>query len=161
MPILVLGFVLVALVYVLLRFVELFFAGVSRGHERVAWLAPDLVSPTSALVRIGIVLLALVFAGPIVSGDPDSVFARLGSSVLLGIALALTPLLASIALGTVFIFTRRLRIGRQVELGGYAGGCVSVGPARRAPARRRGGEVRVPHLRTLISPTRLQAPSRA
>jgi small conductance mechanosensitive channel len=158
LPILVLGAALIGLVFVLLRFAELFFAGVSRGHERALWLAPDLVSATSALVRIGIVLLALIFAGPIVSGDPDSVFAHVGNGVLLGVALALSPLLASVALGTVIVFTRRLRIGRQVELGGHAGRIVSINLFDVLLREASGAEVRVPHLRTLVSPTRVQAP---
>ena len=156
LPIIVIGVALTALVFVLVRFVELFFTGVSRGQERARWLPRDLVAPTSAFLRIGIILLAAVFAGPIVSGDPASVFARIGNAVLLGLALALTPLLASIVLGAVVIYTRRLQVGKQVEVGGHSGRVISIGLLDVLLRDARGGEVRVPHLRALISPVRQQ-----
>jgi small-conductance mechanosensitive channel len=142
-------------VYVVLRFIELFFAGVSRGQERASWVPRDLVTPTSALVRVGIVVLALIFAGPAVTGDPESVLAKLGSMVLLSLALAATPLLCSIALGVVTIFTRRLRVGRLVELGGQAGRVVSVGLLDVLLRDTEGSDVRVPHLCTLLKPAKL------
>lgn len=152
-----LGVVTLALavaVYVVLRFVELFFAGVSRGQERASWVPRDLVTPTSSLVRVGIVLLALIFAGPAVTGDPDSVLAKLGSMVLLSLALASTPLLCTLVLGVVTIFTRRLRVGRLVELAGHVGRVVSVGLLDVVLRDSDGCDVRVPHLYGLIKPAR-------
>jgi hypothetical protein len=157
LPILVLTFALTAAVFVVVRFVELFFMGVSRGRERAAWLPRDLVAPVSALIRIAIVALAVVFAGPIVSDDPQGVLARLGSGVLLGVSLALTPLLCSIGWGAVLIFTRRLQVGHQVELGADAGRVLSVGLLDVLLRAADGSELRVPHLRSLITPLRLVA----
>lgn len=157
LPVLVLAVALLGLVFVLVRFVELFFRGVSRGQERVPWLPPDLVAPASALVRIAVVVVALIFAGPIASGDPNSVLARLGESVMLAVALAMVPLLASIALGAVITFSRRLRVGRHVELAGYSGRIVSIGLFDVLLRDSAGGDVRVPHLRSLLAPARLRA----
>jgi small-conductance mechanosensitive channel len=155
LPILVLTFALTAAVFVLLRFVELFFMGVSRGSERVAWLPRDFVAPVSSLIRVGIVVLAIVFAGSIVSDDPQGVLARLGGGVLLGMSLALTPLLCSIGWGAVLIFTRRVQVGHQVELGSYAGRVIGIGLLDTLLLGHDGTELRVPHLRALVTPLRL------
>jgi hypothetical protein len=154
LPLGVLTLALAVAVYVVLRFVELFFAGVSRGHERASWLPRDLVTSTSSLVRVAIVLLALIFAGPAVTGDPDSVLAKLGSMVLLSLALAATPLLCTLAIGVVTIFTRRLRVGRRVELAGHSGRVLSVGLLDVVLRDLEGCDVHVPHLCALLKPAR-------
>lgn len=156
LPILVLLFALTAAVFVLVRFVELFFAG-GRGRERVLWLPRDLAGAASALIRLGVVVLAIVFAGPIASGDPEGVLARLGHSVLLGLALALTPLFCAVACGTLLLFTRRVQVGRQMELGGQSGRVISVGLFDVLLRDAHGSEVRVPHLRSLLMPLRVAA----
>jgi small-conductance mechanosensitive channel len=155
LPILVLSFALVAAVFVSVRFVALFFTGVSRGQERAAWLPRDLITPASALIRIAIVLLAALFAGPLVSGDPDGVLVRFGTAILTGLSLAITPLLCTIVCGAVLIFTRRLQIGAQVELGGYVGRVIRVGLLDVLLRGVDRSELRVPHLRSLVMPVRL------
>jgi small-conductance mechanosensitive channel len=156
LPQLVLALLFVIAVYVLVRFVELFFVGVQRGEARAAWLPRDLVEPASVVMRVVIVLLALVLAGPFVSGDPESVLARAGTVVLLAMALATTPLLATLALGALTIFSRRVRVGRFVELGGRRGHVTSVGLLDVRLRDADGAEVRVPHFRTLLDPSRVQ-----
>jgi small-conductance mechanosensitive channel len=156
LPVLLLALLFGAGVYVLLRFVELFFVGVQRGEARAAWLPRDLIEPASGLLRIGIVLLAVILSGPVVSGDPESVLARAGTVVLLSLALATTPLLASLAVGTLTIFTRRVRVGRQVELGGRRGQVTGVGLLDVRLRDADGGEVRVPHFASLLKPSRVQ-----
>jgi small-conductance mechanosensitive channel len=160
LPLIVLALILAVAVYVLLRFVELFFIGVQRGEARAAWLPRDLVGPTSVVLRIAIVLLAVIFAGPIVSGDPEGVLARAGTMVLLAIALATTPLLATLALGALIIFSRRWRVGRWVELGGRRGEVLAVGLLDVRLRDADGGEIRVPHVRALFEPSRVQVDDR-
>jgi small-conductance mechanosensitive channel len=155
LPALVLAFLFGVAVYVLLRFVELFFIGVERGEARAAWVPRDLIKPASVAMRIVIVLLAIVFAGPIVSGDPESILARAGTMVLLAVALATTPLLATLALGALVIFTRRWRVGRWVELGSNRGEILQIGLLDVRLRDADGGEVRVPHFRALVEPSRV------
>jgi small-conductance mechanosensitive channel len=114
-----------------------------------------LVGAVSSLIRVLIVLLAIIFAGPIVSGDPQGVLARLGTGVMLGLALALTPLFCSAVCGGVLIFTRRLQVGRQIELGALSGRIVNVRLLDTVLRDNDGSEVRVPHLRTLLTPLRV------
>lgn len=154
-PILVLSFLLMAATFVSVRFVQLFFTGVSRGHERAAWVPRDLIGPASALMRIAIVLLALLFAGPLVSGDPEGVLARCGLGVLIALSLAATPMLCTIVCGVVLIFTRRLQVGAQIEWGSYTGRVIRVGLLDILLRDSNGTELRLPHLRSLTVPMRL------
>ncbi len=64
LPLLVVAGLAGMAVFVLVRFVGLFFASVSRGETPLPWLPADLAAPTSVLLRSGIVVAALVFAGP-------------------------------------------------------------------------------------------------
>lgn len=156
LPIILLTLLFGVGVYVLLRFVELFFIGVQRGEARAAWLPRDLVEPASVLMRIGIVLLAVVLAGPVVSGDPEGVLARAGTLALLSLALGVAPLMATLALGTLTIFTRRVRVGRQIEFGGRRGQVTAVNLLDVRMRDADGGEVRVSYLAALLKPSRVQ-----
>ncbi len=141
-----------ALVYVALRFVELFFASVRRGEAVVAGLPHDLVPAVSVLVRVAIVLLALVFGGPLVTGDPESAMSRAGVIVLLALSLAATPLLAAIVIGMVQVFSRRIRVGQELSVRGHRGRVVALGLFDVLLVDASGHEVRVPHLLALVSP---------
>ena len=153
LPVFILAFALAAIVFVAVRIVELFFKGATREH--FIWVPRDLVGAVSALIRVAIVMLALIFAGPIASGDPEGVLARLGSCVLLGASLALTPLFCSAACGGVLVFTRRLQVGRQIELGALHGRIVNIRLLDVVLRDAEGSEIRVPHVRTLFTPLRV------
>ncbi|HYP91585.1 MAG TPA: mechanosensitive ion channel family protein, partial [Polyangiaceae bacterium] len=98
LPLLVVAALAALAVFVLVRFVGLFFASVARGETPIGWLPTDLAAPTSVLLRSGIVISALVFLAPIVTGDNDGVLGRVGVISLVALGLASTPLLAT---GTV------------------------------------------------------------
>jgi small conductance mechanosensitive channel len=153
LPVFVLMFALAAVVFVAVRIVELFFKGATREH--FIWVPRELVGAVSALIRVAIVVLAVIFAGPIASGDPEGVLARLGSCVLLGVSLALTPLFCSAACGGVMIFTRRLQVGRQIELGSLQGRVVNIRLLDVVLRDGEGSEIRVPHVRALFTPLRV------
>ncbi|HEX3597166.1 MAG TPA: mechanosensitive ion channel family protein [Polyangiaceae bacterium] len=142
-------------VYVLLRFVQLFFEGVARRQTVIPWLPPDLAGSTSVLVRVGIVVAALVLVAPLVTGDSNGAIARAGLVVLLALGLSSTPLLGSIAVGVVTVFGRRIRVGEHAEIGGRAGRVIAVGLIDVRLRDRDGCEVRVPHLLELVHPTRV------
>lgn len=156
LPVLLLALIFAVCVYVMVRFVELFFAGVQRGEARAPWLPRDLVEPTGVLIRIAIAILAVILAGPVVTGDPNSALARAGQVLLLALALAATPLLASLALGAVAIYSRRLGVGAWMEVGSARGRVVSVGLIDVHLRDERGADVRVPHLSTLLRPSRVE-----
>jgi small-conductance mechanosensitive channel len=155
LPLAVMAAVSGVAVYVLLRFVQLFFEGVARRQTVIPWLPPDLAGPTSVLVRIGVVVAALVLVAPLVTGDSNGAVSRAGAVVLLSIGLSTTPLVASIAVGVVVVFGRRIRVGEHTEVGGRSGRVVAVGLIDVRLRDRDGCEVRVPHLLTLVHPTRM------
>lgn len=151
--------VLVALgavaVYVLLRFVQLFFDAVERRQTQLAWLPADLAAPTSVLVRVGIVVLAVVYAAPVMIGDQQGAVARTGAVALLALALASTPLLANIVVGGLVVYGRRVRVGQHAEIGKRTGKVLSVGLVDVVLLDGDGCHVRVPHLNTVLHPTRI------
>jgi small-conductance mechanosensitive channel len=148
-------------VFILLRFVALFFEGVSRGETELDWLPPELAPPTSLLIRSGIVVTALFFATPLVTGDLESGLTRLGIVLLGALALSSTPLVASVVVGAWTLYTRRLTGGDYVEIGGRSGRIVEVDLWEVRLAGERGEAVRVPHLLTLFHPTRVFGPRRS
>jgi small-conductance mechanosensitive channel len=152
LPLLVVAAIAALSVFVLVRFVGLFFAGVARRETALHWLPPDLAAPTSVLLRVGIVISALVFAAPVVTGNPDGALGRAGAIALAAIGLASTPLLATGLIGTVVLFGRRLRVGEHVNFSGSAGRISSINlfEIRLEMAGRL--ELRIPHLALLRVP---------
>jgi small-conductance mechanosensitive channel len=154
LPLAVMAAVSGVAVYVLLRFVQLFFDGVARRQTVLPWLSPDLAAPTSVLVRAGVVLAALVLVAPLVTGDSNGALARAGSIALLALGLSSTPLLASLLVGTLVVYGRRIRVGEHAEVGGRTGKVLAVGLVDVRLRDRDGCDVRVPHLLSLLHPTR-------
>jgi small-conductance mechanosensitive channel len=155
LPLAVVAVVSGVAIYVLLRFVQLFFEGVARRQTVIPWLPPDLAASTSVLVRVGVILTVVAFAAPIVTGDSEGTLARVGTIALLALGLASTPLVASVIVGVLVVYGRRVRVGQHAELGHCAGKVLAVGLIDVRLLDADGCEVRVPHLLTLVHPTRV------
>jgi small-conductance mechanosensitive channel len=93
-----------------------------------------------------------------VTGNADGALARSGMVVLAALGFAATPLLATIAVGATIVFGRRLREGDRVEVGGRRGRVESTSLLETRLTSDDGAEVRVPHLLTLVHPTRVTGP---
>ncbi|HET9957692.1 MAG TPA: mechanosensitive ion channel domain-containing protein [Polyangiaceae bacterium] len=154
LPLLVVALLAALAVFVLVRFVGLFFAGVTRQETAVAWLPADLAAPTSVLLRVAIVIASLVFAAPIVTGDPDGALGRAGAIALISIGLAATPIVATGLLGSVVLFGRRLRVGQHVEVSGSRGRISAINLMELRIETPTHEEVRIPHLLLLWRPIR-------
>jgi len=155
LPLAVMAVVSAVAVYVLLRFVQLFFEGVARRQTILPWLSADLAAPTSILVRTGVIVVALVLVAPLVTGDANGTLARAGFLALGSLGLSATPLLASTLVGTLVVYGRKVRSGDHVEFGGREGRVTSVGLVDVRLRDRDGCEVRVPHLLSLFHATRV------
>ena len=160
LPLIVVAAIAVLAVSVLVRFVGLFFDSISRGDTRVAWLARDLARPTSALARFGIVVVALVLASPLITGETDGVISRVGLIALVAVALAATPLLACVVVGITVVFGRRMKRGDDVEVGGRRGKVLDVTLLEVRIEDDALAEVTVPHLLGLVHPTRVHRHAR-
>lgn len=155
LPIVVVAGIAVFSVSVLVRFVGLFFDSVARGDTRIDWLSRDLARPTSALVRFGIIVVALVVASPLITGESDGALSRVGLVALLTVALACTPLAASAAVGVTVVFSQRFKKGDLVEVGGRAGRVVDVTILDVRVEDDVLSVVSVPHILGLWHPTRV------
>ena len=160
LPLIVVAAIAVLAVSVLVRFVGLFFDSISRGDTRVGWLARDLARPTSVLARFGIVVVALVLASPLITGETDGVISRVGFISLVAVALAATPLLACVVVGITVVFGRRMKRGDDVEVGGRRGKVLEVSLLEVRIEDDALAEVTVPHLLALVHPTRVHRHAR-
>ncbi len=142
-------------VFVLVRFVRLYFHSVGRRENVLAWIPHDLVEPVSSLVRFAIIVGALLFIVPLITGSSEGVLARAGWVVVVALGLAATPVLANGLTGTVVLFGRRLRTGQYVEIGEYRGKISTIGLLELCLEEKHGVEIRVPHIYTLVRPTRV------
>ncbi|HEY1535510.1 MAG TPA: mechanosensitive ion channel family protein, partial [Polyangiaceae bacterium] len=155
LPLLVVAGIAALTVFVLVRFVGLFFVSVARGETPLPWLPADLAAPTSVLLRSAIVVAALVFAAPVVTGDANGALGRAGAIVLVALGLASTPLLATSLVGVTVLFGRRLRLGEFAEVNGTLAriSAINLLEVRLTDAHRT--ELRLPHLLCLIRPLRV------
>ncbi len=152
LPVLVVaGFAALA-VFVLVRFTGLFLRSVARRETQLAWLPADLAPPASVILRIAIVVSALVFAAPIVTGSSDDSLGRLGTVVLWSLGIAATPLLATGLFGATVLFDRRLGVGDHVRIRGELGRITAINLLELRLMTTAGSEWRVPHLLLLTSP---------
>jgi small-conductance mechanosensitive channel len=142
-------------VALLIRFVALFFGSVARGETTLPWLPADLAPPASVLVRAGIVLVAVTFAAPLVTGSEEGSLARAGAIALIALGLSVTPLLATAAIGIAIVFGRKLRVGDFAEIGVRSGVIRSVSLLEVSLEDAVGCEIRVPHLFSLLHSTRV------
>ena len=155
LPLVVIAAIAVFAVSALVRFVGLFFDSVIRGDTRITWLPRDLARSTSVLLRFGIVVVSLVLASPLITGEQDGALSRAGLAALVAIAIAATPLLASGVVGVAVVFGRRLKKGDQIEIGSRAGRVVDLTLLDVRLEDATLAEVRVPHLFGLLQPLRL------
>jgi small-conductance mechanosensitive channel len=155
LPVLLVGAIAGLAVVLLVRFVALFFGSVVRGETSLPWLPSDLAAPTSVLVRSGIVLVALTLFAPLVTGTEEGALSRASAIALIALGLSVTPILASIALGVAVVFGRRLIVGEYAEVGGKTGIVRSLSLLEVSLEDAMGCEVRVPHLASLLHPTRV------
>ncbi len=151
----IVGLFLAAALLVLLRFLTLYFAAVGRGETELAWLRPELARPTSLLVQIGVVVAALVFLGPVVTGDPSNPLTLIGGVAVAALGLACTPLVAGALVGAIHLFTGRLPVGRLVAIGGRVGRVTSIDLFEVRLVDRLGRDLRVPHLAAAWRPIRV------
>jgi len=138
-----------------LRALRLFFQSVADGRTHVAWLPADLAVPVGELLRVALVVLAAAFAAPVLTGSDQGTLAQFGTAALAAVALGVAPAMANVAAGLPRLFRRTYRAGHSAELGGKTGVVRNVDLLHVELEDASGATVLVPHLATLVSPTRL------
>jgi hypothetical protein len=155
LPLFVVAVIAAVSLGIAVRFVGLFFGGVTRGETHLEWLPQELAGPTSVLVRAGMVLSSIVLAAPLITGTDDGALSRAGVVALVALGLACTPVLACAAAGVPAVFGRRLKPGDFVEAGGRVGVVRDVTLLELVLEDDVGCEVRIPQLLGLWHPTRV------
>ncbi|MFO0617798.1 MAG: mechanosensitive ion channel [Polyangiaceae bacterium] len=159
LPLFLVGAIAVIAVAILLRVVQLFFESVSNGQTTVSWLPADLAKPTSILARVGIVLVGLIFAAPLITGNVEGALPRVGLVAMCAMGVAAVPLAATAILGVVVVYGRRLKLGEFIELDGREGKLAKLGFLDVTVRGDDGVETRIPHLLWLIRSTRVMGPT--
>jgi hypothetical protein len=143
------------LLWLVLRATRIFFHSAAVGETHLRWLPPDLAVPVGQLLRILVVVVAAVFAAPVLTGNEEGVLANVGTAALLALALAAAPALANVAAGLPRLFSRTYRTGHVAEVGNASGVVRAVGLLDVELEDTSGRRVLVPHLSALLAPTRL------
>ena len=154
LPMLVVATLLGLVVALVVRTLRLFFESIARGETRVRWIPAELAIPVGVLLRGAIVVLAVLFAAPLITGEDTGALSRLATAVLLALALASVPLLASVAVGLPTVLGRTVRPGEMVELGGRRGQVRMVTLLEVQLEDAEGAELRIPHLVAFLHPSR-------
>jgi small-conductance mechanosensitive channel len=116
---------------------------------------PELALAFSVPLRVAIVVSALVFASPIVTGDRMGSLTLLGGLLLVIVSLASVPLLANAVIGLVILWRRRVRVGERAELGGCRGRVLGMDLWSVRMEDGSGAELHVPHWLVLTHPMRV------
>lgn len=93
----------------------------------ISWLTHETLLPTTRLTSVGIWLFALAMAYPYLPGSGTEAFK--GLSVLIGLMISLgaSSVVGQAAAGLILTYTRTLRPGEFVQVGGYEGTVTEIG----------------------------------
>lgn len=153
-PILVAFLIGAVILLIAVRFSLAYFSAIEKGEVDSDWARPETARVTGRLVSFGIVLGAVLFVVPLLTGNDDGLLTRLGVLALGALALATTPLWASCTLGVRLVYGRHIRVGDFVVYGGQSGRVVEVGLFDITLVDDEDMSVRVPHLMSLWHVTR-------
>jgi hypothetical protein len=146
-----------AVLWILLRFIGLFFGAVERGETRLEHMSPTLAAPTSLIVRVGLVLLTLLVVAPALTGNAEGTFAKLGQLAVAALLLACVPVLTTVLLGMRVLYASRLAVGQWVSIGPVTGRVLELTLFETRIWVSGGVTARVPHLLLLWQPVRTAA----
>jgi small-conductance mechanosensitive channel len=154
LPMLVVAALFGLAVALVVRTLRLFFESIGRGETHVRWISAELAVPVGTLLRAAIIVLALLFAAPLITGEDTGALSRLGTAVLIALTLAAVPVLASVAVGLPMVLGHSVRPGDMVEIGGRRGQVRAVTLLGVDLEDAEGAELRVPHLVAFFHPSR-------
>lgn len=128
---------------------------IKAGRATSAGITPELMAPTKLLLRAGLVLASLLLLVPLITGDSEHLFTRAGYLMLQIVAVALLPLVATVAVGVWSMINRVYRADEWLVLwNGVRAQVYEVDFFYLRVAPEDGGELRIPHLITLVKPLR-------
>lgn len=153
LPLFGVALIAIAAASVVVRLISLFFASVSRGETQLAWLPPELAPAASFASNTAVIVFALVFGAPIITGDTKGPLSYAANTVLVLVGVAIVPLLACMAVGIGVIFLRRLVVGGRFRYGGEVGRVKHIALTHAHLQSDDGLDVFVPHVLSLLHAT--------
>jgi small-conductance mechanosensitive channel len=138
-------FVIVAVLYFVLRFIHIIAIEVERGRIRFSGFYPEWVQPTYKIVRVLIYAFGAVMIYPYLPGESSPAFK--GVSVFIGLLLSLgsTSAVANFVAGIILIYTRGFRVGDWVTIGDNTGEVVQMSMLATHVRTIRNEEVTIPN----------------
>jgi hypothetical protein len=91
-------------------------------------------------------VLSLLVVAPVLTGNSDGTFPRLGQLAVAAIALSLVPLITTVFLGMRVLYTSRLSVGQWVSIGAISGRILELTLFDTRIWMPGGATARVPHL---------------
>ncbi len=143
------GLFIVAVIFYLTRglsrLMSASFKAIEEERLHVPGLDADTAQPTKKLATAGVWLLALVVAYPYLPGSGTDAFKGLSVFVGLVISLGSTGVVNQAMAGFMLMYSRALRVGDWVQVGGVEGEVLQMGMLSTKVRTREGEEVTVPN----------------
>ena len=138
-------FVIVMVLYFVLRFIHIVATEVERGRIRIAGFYPEWVQPTYKIIRVLVYAFGAVIIYPYLPGESSPAFK--GISVFIGVLFSLgsTSAVANFVAGVILIYTRGFRVGDWVTIGDNTGEVVQMSMLATHIRTIRNEEVTVPN----------------
>ena len=114
-------FVIVAVMYFVLKFMKVLAGEFERGNIRIAGFYPEWVQPTYKIIRFLLWAFTAVMIYPYMPGEGSPAFKGIGLFIGVLFSLGSTSAIANIVAGVILTYTRGFRVGDWVKIGDNMG----------------------------------------
>ncbi len=125
LPDLITVLVIVAVIYYLIQFIQIFFKGLERGAIRFRGFYREWADPTYKIVRFMVIVFAVIMIYPYLPGSDTAAFK--GISVFVGVLISFgsSSAIANVVAGIVMTYMRPFQIGDRVRISDTVGDVIA------------------------------------
>jgi small-conductance mechanosensitive channel len=113
--------VIVAVMYYVIKFVQVLAREVERGNIRISGFYPEWAQPTYKIVRFLLFAFTAVIIYPYLPGENSPAFKGVGIFIGVLFSLGSTSAVANVVAGVILIYARGFRVGDWVKIGDNMG----------------------------------------
>jgi small-conductance mechanosensitive channel len=113
--------VIVAVMYYVMKFIQVLAREVERGNIRIAGFYPEWAQPTYKIVRFLLFAFTAVIIYPYLPGENSPAFKGVGIFIGVLFSLGSTSAVANVVAGVILIYARGFRVGDWVKIGDNMG----------------------------------------
>jgi small-conductance mechanosensitive channel len=117
--------VIVAVMYLVLKFVRRLAREFERGNIRIQGFYPEWIQPTYKIVRFLLICFTAVLIYPYLPGENSPAFKGVGLFLGVLFSLGSTSAVANVVAGIILTYTRGFRVGDWVKIGDNIGDVIS------------------------------------